>query len=136
MMENSEINVRNDFDIFSDQHIILMPGAKLNLGSGYINYGAKIRCFQEITIGENVAISENFTIWDSAAHEIIGKEKQKTHPIRIGNHVWIGTNITILKGVTIGDGAIITAGCVITKDIPARSMAGGVPAKVITENVM
>lgn len=135
MMENSEINVKNDFDIFSDHHIILMKNAKLNLGSGYINYGLKIRCFKEITIGENVAISENFTIWDSDAHEIIGHQSESAQPIKIGNHVWIGVNVTILKGVSIGDGAIIAAGAVVTKDIPAKCLAGGVPAKVIKENM-
>lgn len=76
MMKNSEINVKNGFDIFAGSHIIIMENAKLNLGSGYINRGVKIRCFKEISIGENVAISENVTIWDSDAHVIIGKESE------------------------------------------------------------
>lgn len=135
MSENSVINVNNTFSIHSSCHIILMKDAILNLGSGYINRGVKIRCFQKISIGENVAISENVTIWDSDAHEIIGKESAKTKPIIIGNHVWIGINVAILKGVTIGDGAIIAAGSVVTRDIPANSLAGGVPAKVLKENV-
>ena len=135
MSEHSVINVNNNFSIHSSCHIILMKDSILNLGSGYINRGVKIRCFQKISIGENVAISENVTIWDSDAHEIVGKESAKTKPISIGNHVWIGINVTILKGVTIGDGAIIAAGSVVTRDIPANSLAGGVPAKVLKENV-
>ncbi|MBF8457255.1 hypothetical protein IV494_08670 [Kaistella sp. G5-32] len=62
MMENSTINVKNNFDLFSGHHIILMENAILNLGSGYINYNLKIRCHSEITIGENVAFSENLII--------------------------------------------------------------------------
>ncbi len=135
MMEDSEINVQNGFSIFSGHHIILMKGAKLNLGSGYINRDVKIRCFKEITIGNNVAISENVTIWDTDAHSIVGKEDKMTQAISIGNHVWIGNNVTILKGVIIGDGAIIAAGSLVNKSIPARCLAGGVPAKVIKENV-
>jgi len=135
MMEDSEINVQNGFSIFSGHHIILMKEAKLNLGSGYINRDVKIRCFKEINIGNNVAISENVTIWDSDAHAIIGNEDKMTQPIYIGNHVWIGNNVTILKGVTIGDGAIIAAGSLVNKNIPSGCLAAGVPAKVIKENV-
>jgi len=135
MMENSTINVENGFSVFSGHHIILMENATLNLGSGYINRDVKIRCFKEITIGNNVAISENVTIWDTDAHAIIGAVSKMTQPIKIGNNVWIGNNATILKGVTIGDGAIIAAGAVVTKDIPEGCLAAGVPAKVIKENV-
>ena len=44
---------------------------------------------------------------------------------------WIGANSTILKGVTIGEGAVIAAGAVVTKDVPAYAIYGGVPAKLI-----
>lgn len=52
-------------------------------------------------------------------------------PVRIGKNVWIGSHATLLPGVTVGDGAIIAAGAVVTKDVPANSIAGGVPAKFI-----
>jgi acetyltransferase-like isoleucine patch superfamily enzyme len=133
--DNSEINVENTFSIHSGCHIILLDNAKLNLGSGYINRNLRIRCYKEISIGNNVAISENVTIWDSDAHAIIGKEDQMTQSISIGNNVWIGNNVTILKGVTIGDGAIVAAGSVVNKNIPKACLAAGVPAKVIRENV-
>ncbi len=135
MMENAQINVENGFSIFSGHHIILMENAQLNLGSGYINRDVKIRCFREISIGNNVAISENVTIWDTDAHTIIGKEAEMTKSVKIGSNVWIGNNVTILKGVTIGDGAIIAAGAVVSRDIPEGCLAAGVPAKVIKENV-
>lgn len=135
MKTNSQINVENIFSIYSGCHIILLENAKLNLGSGYINRNVKIRCYQEISIGENVAISENVTIWDSDAHTIVGKENEMTKPIKIGNHVWIGNNVTILKGVTIGDGAIIAAGSIVNKDVPEKCLFGGVPAKLIKNNV-
>jgi acetyltransferase-like isoleucine patch superfamily enzyme len=135
MYANSEINVENTFFIHSGCDVMVFKNAKLNLGSGYINRYAKIRCYAAVTIGHDVAISENVSIWDSDAHSIEGKEHLMTQPIVIGNKVWIGTNVTILKGVTIGDGAIIAAGSVVTNDIPAKCLAGGIPAKVIKENV-
>ncbi|MCD7855434.1 MAG: sugar O-acetyltransferase [Clostridiales bacterium] len=52
-------------------------------------------------------------------------------PIVVGDRVWIGANVTILPGVTIGDNAIIAAGAVVAKDVPADSIAAGVPARVI-----
>lgn len=55
--------------------------------------------------------------------------------VRIGNQVWIATGAMILPNVTIGDGAIVASGAVVTKDVPARCLVAGVPAKVIKENV-
>ena len=50
---------------------------------------------------------------------------------QIGNDVWIGSNAVIMGGVTIGNGAIVGSGSVVTKDIPAYSIAVGVPARVL-----
>ena len=52
-------------------------------------------------------------------------------PVVIGNDVWIGSNAVILQGVTIGDGAIVAAGAVVTKDVEAFTIVGGVPARRI-----
>ncbi|MEH6407553.1 MAG: acyltransferase [Leeuwenhoekiella sp.] len=142
MYKNSQLIVKNDFVIKPGSHIIITEGAKLILGSGYINRNVQIKCYKKIQIGENVAISENVTFWDSDAHTILNntdqiseKSKEKTVPIVVGDNVWIGTNAIILKGVTIGDGAIIAAGAVVNKNVPPGSLVGGVPAKIIKNDV-
>jgi acetyltransferase-like isoleucine patch superfamily enzyme len=52
-------------------------------------------------------------------------------PITVGNDVWIGVDAIILSGVNIADGAVVAAGAVVTKDVPAYAVVGGVPARVI-----
>ena len=52
-------------------------------------------------------------------------------PIKVMNDVWIGTGSTVLSGVTIGNGAIIMAGSIVTKDVPAFTIVGGIPAKPV-----
>jgi len=51
--------------------------------------------------------------------------------VNIGNDVWIGNGATILSGVTVGDGAVIAARSVVTKNVPAYSIVGGNPAKIL-----
>lgn len=135
MQDGARLIVNGNFSVLSGASISIQKGAKLELGSGYINNDAKIACHSNITIGEDVAISENVVIRDSDNHKLLYEGYIETQPISIGNHVWIGIGVTILKGVTIGDGAVIAAGAVVTKDVPANTLVGGVPAKVIRENI-
>lgn len=135
MSSGFKLVVKGDFALFSGARVSINDRATLVLGSGYINHNVNIACFQYIEIGENVAISENVTIRDSDNHVINDGVHQKTQGIVIGDNVWIGMNVTILKGVKVGKGSIIAAGAVVSKDVPPYSLVGGVPAKVIKNNV-
>ena len=128
------IDVEGAFSIFTGFSISVNPGASLKLGSGYINSRCVIDCFNEISIGHDVAISKGVVVRDSDNHTIIDG-RPISAPIRIGDHVWIGLNAVILKGVTVGNGAIVAAGAVVAHDVPARTIVGGVPARILRQNV-
>lgn len=132
--KDARMNINGDFSFMYGADIILFKGAQLTLGkNGFINSDCKIRCHEEIIIGDDCAISHDFTVMDSDAHYLDGDNH--ANPVRIGNHVWIGTRVTVLSGVNIGDGAVIAAGALVTNDVPTGALVGGVPAKVIKENV-
>lgn len=133
-MDENSCLVCNGFTFMYGADVILFKGAKLFLGSdSFINSDSKIRCHKEIYIGNNCAISHDFTVMDSDAHKLNGIVNTK--PVHISDNVWIGTRVTILSGVTVGEGAVIAAGSVVTHDVPPHALVGGVPAKVLKENV-
>ena len=133
--ENARLICEGSFDFYSGARIYVNRGATLQLGGGYVNHDLRLSCFDSITIGKGVVISENVTIRDSDDHTFVGSDRPMTQPVVIGDHVWIGMNVTILKGVPIGNGAVIAAGAVVTRDVPAHALAGGVPARVIKTEV-
>ena len=135
MAKNSKLSVC-DFNVLAGCRIDIGKGAQLKLCSGFLNYNSTICCHTKITIGKECFISENVFIRDSNNHEIVRAGYVKAAPITIGNHVWIGMGAKILSGVHIGDGAVIASGSIVNKDVPPNTLVGGVPAKVIRENVV
>ena len=133
--ENGKIYFGKDVFLFENIKFYLdSEHAIISIGSGTrIGRRSQIMCKEAVIIGKSCAISWDVTIIDSDYHSIDGIEQRSR--IEIGDHVWIGMNAKILKGVKIGDGAVIAAGSVVTKDVPPKAMVGGVPAKIIKENV-
>jgi acetyltransferase-like isoleucine patch superfamily enzyme len=120
--------------IHTEFRIWVNDGATLSLASGYINDGLNLSCFEAITIGDDCAIAAHVTMRDSDNHLLSGAEPGPA-AITIGDHVWIGMNATILKGVHIGSGAVVAAGAVVARDVEERTLVGGVPARVIRDDV-
>jgi maltose O-acetyltransferase len=109
-------------------------GYNIQLGEMvYFNVNCVVLDAAKVTIGNNVFIGPGVHIY-TATHPTDAMERRKTEfakPIFIGNDCWIGGNTVICPGVTVGDGCTIGAGSVVTKDIPANSLAVGNPARVI-----
>ena len=120
--------------------------AQIVIGANsYIN--GLIVCAESIEIGSNVLMAWGCTVVDHNSHSIQFSErandvqdwynghkdwsKVKRSKVTICDKSWIGFNSIILKGVTIGEGAVVAAGSVVTKDVPAYTIVGGNPAKII-----
>ena len=133
--KDSELEVNSHFKVFGNSFIRVVKGGKLVLNGGFVNENVQITVGDRVEIGKDFTCGRDVVIRSFDGHMICQEGYKVSEPIKIGNHVWIGQGATILKGVTIGDGAIIAAGALVTKDVPAHAIAGGVPAKVIKENV-
>ncbi|MCP1102981.1 acetyltransferase-like isoleucine patch superfamily enzyme [Aequitasia blattaphilus] len=108
-------------------------GKNITIGKRvFINSGCRFQDQGGITIGDDVLIGHN-AVLATLNHGFAPEDRGDMHPapIIIENNVWIGANVTILPGVTIGKNAIVAAGAVVTKNIPADTVVGGVPAKAI-----
>lgn len=95
--------------------------------------GVRISAAKSIRIGNNCMLAANVIISDSDWHGIYNRIRpfRCTKPVVIENNVWLGERVIITKGVTIGENAVIGAGAIVTKDIPANSVAAGNPARII-----
>lgn len=117
--------------------VLLGGNGKLKIGSGTaINEHTIIACTESVTIGANCMLAPRCYVLD-VDHEFkntevpINSQGYNHAAVSIGNDVWLSTGVVVTKGVTIGDGCIIAANSVVTKNIPAYSIAAGAPAKVI-----
>ncbi|MEV7972131.1 sugar O-acetyltransferase [Cellulomonas sp. NPDC089187] len=113
-------------------------GSNITVGEGtFINLDLVALDTAPITIGSKVAIGPRVTL-SAASHPIDPVQRMDellecALPITIGDYVWIGANVVICPGVTIGPRTVIGAGSVVTQDIPADVVAGGVPCRVIRD---
>ncbi len=110
-------------------------GYNIELGENfYMNVNCVILDEAKVTFGNNVFIAPNCAFY-TAGHPFDVDQRNRgleyAKPITVGNNVWIGGNVVVVPGVTIGDNCVIGAGSVVTKDIPANSLAVGNPCKVI-----
>lgn len=110
-------------------------GRHVHLGNRvYANFNLTLVDDTDIYIGDCTMIGPNVTI-ATGSHPLEPHLReqglQKNHPVRIGKNVWIGAGAVLVPGITVGDGAVIGAGSIVTKDVPAYTVAVGNPCRVI-----
>ena len=110
-------------------------GSHIEVGKNFFaNYNCTILDVGMVRIGDNCQMAPNVAIY-TAGHPVHPADRNSLYEygidVTIGNNVWLGGNVVICPGVTIGDNVVIGAGSVVTKDIPAWTVAAGNPCKVI-----
>jgi acetyltransferase-like isoleucine patch superfamily enzyme len=115
--------------------LVTGPDGLLEVGERtYINYGSSIAASQSVTIGAHCLLGIYTVIIDNDFHRVEPDRRLEvpdSAPVVLEENVWLGARAIVLPGVTIGTGSVIAAGSVVTRDIPAGHLAGGIPARII-----
>ena len=131
-----ECRVKAGSICFEDERCTIDIGAETTIEDAHI---AVTEPGGSITIGRDCMIAFDVDIRNGDSHAICdtatGDRINHAEDIRIGDHVWLGAYVQVLKGVTVGDGAVVGVRSVVTRNIPAGSVACGTPAEVVTENI-
>ena len=140
------LNIGNNVNIGSFSQVVISTtfydlGKFIKIGNNvgigefsYLGGAGGLEIGNDTIIGQYFsAHPENHNYDDSS--QLIREQGVTREGIKIGSNCWIGSKVTILDGVTIGDNCIIAAGAVVTKSFPNNVLIGGVPAKIIKENL-
>lgn len=114
----------------------------------FMSATTKIRCDYGIRVGNYCMFGPDVRLWDTRNHPLSVSQRERQArqicrgkvdsyeagggPILLEDNVWLCMDVIVLAGVTIGHGSVVAAGSVVTKDVPAMSLAAGVPARVIS----
>jgi acetyltransferase-like isoleucine patch superfamily enzyme len=118
---------------------ITAPGAaRITIGEGtFLNLNVMVAAMELVEIGSHCMFANGCFVTD-ASHRFDDPDRPITWqgfsskgPTRIGDNVWCGAHVVVTSGVTIGERCVIGANSVVTDDIPAYSIAAGVPARVL-----
>lgn len=139
--------VRQPWGLATGERVQIERGAYLKMVEGaarifigshsFIGFGAELDVALEMRIGNHVLIAPGCFITDHGhafrAGTLIDEQGNVARAVSIGDDAWIGAHAVVLPGVRIGEGAVVGAGAVVTRDVPARAIVAGVPARVIGE---
>ncbi len=118
----------------------IIIGNNVSIGEySHITSIDKIIVEDGVLTGRFVLITDNShgdTDLNSLSTEPLKRKLVSKGPVTIHKNVWIGDKVSILPGVTIGEGSVIASNAVVTKDVPAYSIVGGIPAKILNKRTI
>jgi acetyltransferase-like isoleucine patch superfamily enzyme len=139
-----EIQIGRKGTIRFGRFVWVGDGTKIRCHEGEVVIGSKtvlgqectISAYQHVRIGEQCVIADRamFIDFDHGSAEVERPIRQQgiyKRDVDVGSNVWIGYGACILRGVRVGDNAIIGTNSVVTRDVPANAVVGGVPARIL-----
>jgi acetyltransferase-like isoleucine patch superfamily enzyme len=142
MGDNHKIEIGGNCTINNSGFVFEDKGCAIIIGQSTTAEGIQVASVEpgsSILIGDNCMFSADISIRNSDSHSIIDTNTNErinhAKNIVIGNHVWIGEAVRILKGSTIEDNSIVGVGSIVTNHIPHNSVAVGIPARVVKNNI-
>lgn len=107
----------------------------------FVGHHSHLACTEDgskLIVGDDGMISSYVQIRTGDSHSIVDFEGNRINPaesVEIGNHCWIGEGAKVMKGVKLEGGNVVSTGAIVTKSFGKNVLLGGIPAKVIKENV-
>jgi acetyltransferase-like isoleucine patch superfamily enzyme len=139
-----EIEIARRAEVRFGRFVWIGDGTKIRCHEGVVEIGEKtvigqectISAYQRVRIGEQCVIADRamFIDFDHGVVEVdrpIRVQGIYKRDVEVGSNVWIGYGACILRGVRVGDNSIVGTNAVVTKDVPANAVVGGIPARVI-----
>jgi acetyltransferase-like isoleucine patch superfamily enzyme len=139
-----ELQIGRKGEIHFGRFVWIGDRTKIRCHEGVVEIGDKtvigqectISAYQRVRIGEQCVIADRamFIDFDHGVVEVERPIRQQgiyKRDVVVGSNVWIGYNACLLRGVRVGDNSIIGSNSVVTRDVPANAVVGGVPARVI-----
>ena len=149
-LSNLEIRMQGSgHDLEIGSHVWLHAGrmefyddrGTLSIGERTTIYGASFGITEggRITVGEDCLLSTDVDLRNGDSHSIVdlatGDRLNRAEDVEIGDHVWLGLRVMVLKGARIGAHAVVGAGSIVNGELPAHSIAAGIPARPLADGV-
>ncbi len=141
---NLQLQIKRGATIRFGRFSWIGDGTKIRCHEGRVEIGTKtvlgqdctISAYRHVRIGEQCVVADRamFIDFDHGIVEVDRPIRQQgiyMRPVQIGSNCWIGYGAAFLRGVTVGDNSVIGTYTVVTKDIPANAVVGGIPARII-----
>jgi acetyltransferase-like isoleucine patch superfamily enzyme len=142
--KNLQLQIAKRGKVTFGRFVWVGDGTKIRCHKGAVVIGQKtvlgqectISAYKRVRIGEQCVIADRamFIDFDHGVVEVERPIRQQgiyMRPVEVGSNVWIGYGACVLRGTRVGDNTVIGTNSVVTKDVPANAVAGGVPAKVL-----